>query len=141
MLKNHREPMASHRPSPPTRDSGTAWHGGVDSSGTTSLKELALKRLTRDSARDNVGTEASHRRPSSIPPVRNHKTRPSKAKLNQTCYRAVAEYPSVDPDQLWRFLEVADDPTWCSERVAKHIARRMSEGLLPYPIRQSDCEN
>jgi len=55
---------------------------------------------------------------------------PSRPELERICRRAVADYPDVSPDQLRRFLEVAEDPEWCSERVARHIARRMSEGLI-----------
>jgi len=29
-----------------------------------------------------------------------------------------------------RFVQVAEDPPWCSQRVALHIARRMSESLI-----------
>jgi len=50
--------------------------------------------------------------------------------LERICRRAVADYPNVDPARLRRFLETAEDPEWCSERVARHIARRMYEGLI-----------
>ena len=50
--------------------------------------------------------------------------------LEGICRRAAADYPNVDPARLRRFLEVAEDPEWCSERVARHIARRMQQGLI-----------
>lgn len=50
--------------------------------------------------------------------------------LHAICRRAVTDYPDIDPDRLRRFIEDADDPDWCNERVARHIARRMSEGLI-----------
>ena len=55
---------------------------------------------------------------------------PSKAELERICRRATAEYPSVEPGRLRRFLEVAEDPAWCSEPVARHIAKRMQRGLI-----------
>ena len=58
------------------------------------------------------------------------KEMPSRADLARICRRATADYPSVEPERLRCFLEVAQDPAWCSERVARHIARRMSEGLI-----------
>jgi len=68
------------------------------------------------------------------------KEMPTRAELAQICRLAVAEYPDIDPERLRRFLECAEDPAWCSERVARHIARRMAEGLIrepnPYPRRE-----
>lgn len=55
---------------------------------------------------------------------------PDPQHLDSICRRAVAEHPDVDPDRLRRFLEVAEDPEWACERVARHIARRMAEGLI-----------
>jgi len=55
---------------------------------------------------------------------------PSRAELERICRRAVADYPSIEPERVQRFIEVVDDPEWCTERVARHIARRMSEGLI-----------
>jgi len=58
------------------------------------------------------------------------KEMPSRAELERICRRATADYPSVEPERLRRFLEVADDPEWCTERAARHLARRMQEGLI-----------
>lgn len=55
---------------------------------------------------------------------------PSPAELVRTCRHAVVGLPNVDADRLLRFLEAAEDPEWCSERVARLIAVRMSEGLI-----------
>ena len=60
----------------------------------------------------------------------NHGERLSDSELIAICRRACRNYPSVDPDRLCKFLVVADDPEWQTERIAKHIARRMSEGLI-----------
>ena len=54
----------------------------------------------------------------------------SRPELEAVCRRVVADFPKVDPARLRRFLEVAEDPAWCSERVAQHLARRMHEGLI-----------
>lgn len=61
---------------------------------------------------------------------RTDRTMPSRPELERICRRVTAEYPRIGPERLRRFLEVAEDPAWCSERVARHIARRMSEGLI-----------
>lgn len=58
--------------------------------------------------------------------------KPTPAALLDICRRAVADYPTVPAERLRRFLEVAEDPEWCSERVARHIARRMAEGLVTW---------
>jgi len=55
---------------------------------------------------------------------------PSRPELEAICRRACADFPDVEPERLRRFLEVAEDPEWCSERIARHLARRMSEGLI-----------
>ena len=55
---------------------------------------------------------------------------PSRPELDAICRRAVSDFPTVDPARLRRFIEVAEDPEWCSERVARHIAKRMQEGLI-----------
>ena len=54
----------------------------------------------------------------------------SRPELDAVCRRAVADFPEVDPARLRQFLEVAEDPVWCTERVARHIARRMADGLI-----------
>lgn len=54
---------------------------------------------------------------------------PSNTELRRICAKAVHGF-GIDPDRLRRFLEVADDPAWCTERAARHLARRMSEGWL-----------
>ena len=50
--------------------------------------------------------------------------------LDAVCRCAVASYPQIDEGRLARFLKVGEDPQWCSERVARHLARRMQEGLI-----------
>jgi hypothetical protein len=55
---------------------------------------------------------------------------PDPRHLDAICRRAVSDYPGVDAGRLRRFLEVAEDPQWCSERVARHIAMRMAQGLI-----------
>ena len=55
---------------------------------------------------------------------------PDRAELGAVCRRAVRDFPDVDPERLFRFLQVAEDPEWCSERVARHIAKRMQQGLI-----------
>ena len=55
---------------------------------------------------------------------------PDRAELVAVCRRAVRDFPDVDPERLFRFLQVAEDPEWCSERVARHIAKRMQQGLI-----------
>ena len=55
---------------------------------------------------------------------------PDRAELVAVCRRAARDFPDVDPARLFRFLQVAEDPEWCSERVARHIARRMQQGLI-----------
>lgn len=57
-------------------------------------------------------------------------TMPSPAELTRNCRHAVAGLPNVDADRLRRFLETAEDPEWCSERVARVIAMRMAQGLI-----------
>lgn len=55
---------------------------------------------------------------------------PSHPQLDRICRRAVADYPDVPADRLLAFLVEAEDPHWCTEKVARHLARRMSEGLI-----------
>lgn len=55
---------------------------------------------------------------------------PSRGELERICHGAVSAYPNVDATRLRSFLEVAEDPAWCTERVARHLARRMAEGML-----------
>jgi len=55
---------------------------------------------------------------------------PNRAELERICRRAVADYPDVSADHLLAFLVEAQDPQWATERVARHLARRMSEGLI-----------
>ena len=61
---------------------------------------------------------------------RTDRTMPSRAELARICRRATSDYPSIEPARLRRFLEVAEFPEWTSERAARHLARRMSEGLI-----------
>ena len=55
---------------------------------------------------------------------------PSRPELDAICRRACRDFPDVEPARLREFLEVAEDPEWCSERVARHLARRMAEGVI-----------
>lgn len=77
-----------------------------------------------------AGTEKRNSNPNAHYSHNPQKEMPSRPELERICRRAVADYPSVDPERLRRFLEVSEDPMWCSERTARHIARRMSEGLI-----------
>jgi len=54
----------------------------------------------------------------------------SRPELDAVCRSAISDFPGVDPARLRQFLDMAEDPAWCTERVARHIARRMSEGLI-----------
>ena len=56
---------------------------------------------------------------------------PAPRHLDEICRRAVADYPTVDAQRIVDFLEMAQDPEWCTERVAQLIAKRMAEGLIP----------
>lgn len=76
--------------------------------------------------------------------VRNAKPRllallamPSAEELVRLCRRAVADYPTVDPGTLLMFLCAAEMPEWCTDENARHIARRMSEGLIIWNGEQS----
>jgi len=122
---------------PPIGD-GTLEHGretrNMDGTSTEqkSLQALALKALKRNTERNTYGTSVFHQaaeKGPDVPPV-FHDRMPDPRQLEAICRRAVADYPDVEPERLRRFLEVAEDPEWCSERVARHIARRMSEGLI-----------
>lgn len=53
----------------------------------------------------------------------------SDSELMALCRRACAGLP-VDPVHLASFLVVAEDPAWCTERIARHLARRMAEGVI-----------
>jgi len=53
----------------------------------------------------------------------------SDSEMMALCRRACAGL-NVDPARLASFLMVAEDPAWCTERVARHLARRMAEGML-----------
>lgn len=71
-----------------------------------------------------------------IPALPEQKTEgegmPSPEQLQALCRRAVADYPTIPAERLRRFLEVAEDPEWCSERIARLLARRMAEGLVTW---------
>ena len=62
--------------------------------------------------------------------AKSDRTMPSREELARICRRATADYPSVEPERLRRFLEIAQDPEWTTERAARHLARRISEGLI-----------
>ena len=98
----------------------------------TGLQALALQALQRNTARNKSGTSVFHPHPekgSNVPPV-CHRRMPHPRQLEMICRRAVRDCPDVDPARLQRFLETAEDAAWCSERVARHVARRMEEGLI-----------
>jgi len=50
--------------------------------------------------------------------------------LQTTCREATRGYPDVSAKRLFDFLTEADDPDWNTQDVARHIARRMYEGLI-----------
>ena len=85
----------------------------------------SLPKLTKDPFVSNVSEQNRHSRE-----IRAPKRMPSRGQLEAICRRAVADYPAIPAERLRRLLEVAEDPEWCSERVARHIARRMAEGLI-----------
>jgi hypothetical protein len=55
---------------------------------------------------------------------------PDDEALARICRRAAADYPGVDPMRIYEFLVAADDPAWCTERIARQVAGRMAEGLI-----------
>ena len=55
------------------------------------------------------------------------------AALMNLCREATTEYPRVEARDLYDFLVTADDPDWCTPKVAKQIAKRMQEGLIQWP--------
>ena len=61
---------------------------------------------------------------------RTDRTMPSREQLARICRRATADYPGIEPERLRRFLEIAQDPEWTTERAARHLAQRMNEGLI-----------
>lgn len=99
---------------------------------------LSILDLARNKARNSGATQAENlrnKRPDSDPDLLRvvaPDQMPSRPELDAICRRAVADFPNVDPARLRRFLETAEDPAWCSERVARHIARRISEGLITW---------
>ena len=122
----------------PCAGGGTVEHGPKqrNSAGTqaeqTGLQALALRALQRNTARNKSGTSVFHppaEKGPNVPPV-FHRRMPDPRQLEMICRRAVRDFPDVDPDRLRRFLETAEDPEWCSERVARHIACRMADGLI-----------
>lgn len=54
----------------------------------------------------------------------------ARPELARICHRAVADYPDVDADHLMAFLIEAQDAQWETERIARHLARRMAEGMI-----------
>ena len=105
-----------------------------------SLKALALRALRRNANRNTTETDSFRQlreRSTDVPdPEIRRNTDPRQLEL--MCRRTASGYSGVDPRQLQRFLEAADDPAWCTERVARHLARRMAEGLINLPSAE-DC--
>lgn len=97
---------------------------------------LSILDLARNKARNSRATHAENprnKRPDSDPDLLRivaPDEMPSRAELERICRRATADYPSVEPERLRGFLETADDPGWTTERAARHLARRMAEGLI-----------
>ena len=87
-------------------------------------------RLKIKAPRGTVTPELRERLAAHKPDILAALSMPSRPELDSICRRAVRDYPHVDTARLRRFLEVAQDPHWCTERVARHIARRMAEGLI-----------
>lgn len=108
-----------------------------------SLKALALQALRRNADRDTTGTDLFHQdseRSTNVPgPEIRRNTDPRQLEL--MCRRAASGYPGVDSRQLQRFLETAEDPAWCTERVARHLARRIAEGLINPPSAEDRCQS
>ena len=96
------------------------------------LKDLALLALDRNGSRNRTGTAAfrSDDQESSAVPHSFRRQMPDPRQLDAICRRAVSDYPGVDAGRLREFLQISEDPAWCTERVARHIARRMAEGLI-----------
>jgi len=87
-------------------------------------------RLKIKAPRGILTQELRERLAKSKPDIIAALTMPSRPELDAICRKAVADYPDVDPARLRRFLEVAEDPQWTTERVARHLARRILEGLI-----------
>lgn len=122
----------------PGAGGGTVEHGPEqrNSAGTqveqTGLQALALQALKRNTARNKSGTSVFHPPPEKdpdVPPV-FHRRMPDSRQMNTICLKVCLEFPDVDSLRLQRFLEAAEDPEWCNMRAARHLARRMSEGLI-----------
>jgi len=122
----------------PHAGGGTVEHGPEqrNSAGThaeqTGLQALALQALQRNTARNESGTSMFHppaEKGRNVPSML-HARMPDPRQLELICRRAVRDLPDVDPARLRRFLEVSGEPAWCTERVARYIARRMWEGLI-----------
>ena len=87
-------------------------------------------RLRIRAPRGTMTPELRERLAKSKPDILAALSMPDRPELDRICRKAVADYPDVEPARLRRFIEVAEDPEWCTERVARHLARRMSEGLI-----------
>jgi hypothetical protein len=100
------------------------------------LKDLALLALdrngARNGARNRAGTAEFHSEDqgSSAVPHSFRRQMPDPRHLDAICRRAVSDYPGVDAGRLREFLQISEDPAWCTERIARQIARRMAEGLI-----------
>ena len=88
------------------------------------------ERLKIKAPRGTLTRELRERLAASKPDIIAALSMPARPELERICRRACANFPDVDSDRVRRFLEVAEDPAWCTERVARHIARRMAEGLI-----------
>lgn len=80
--------------------------------------------------RGTITPEFRERLAASKPDIIAALAMPARPELERICRRAVRDYPDVDADRLLAFLNEAQDPAWTTERVARHLARRMSEGLI-----------
>jgi len=99
--------------------------------------------LARNIARNSRATQtekARNKQADSEPDLLRgvaHDRMPDPRQLEAICRRACRDYPDVSPDHLLAFLTEAQDPQWATERVARHLARRMSEGLIRWTPEES----
>ena len=111
-------------PSQYSRNSQKAISGNTGNCGAKSLESFSFPAsiaTKKEKHNSNPNTQYSHN---------PQKEMPSCSELARICRLAVADYPSIDPERLRRFLQCAEDPAWCGEKTARHIARLMGEGLI-----------
>lgn len=85
--------------------------------------EKNSRNQPREKHRKNNSSAYSHN-------SHNPQKLPSGPELEAICRRAVSGFPSITPERLRHFLEVAQNPAWTTEKAARHLARRMQQGLL-----------